>query len=74
MSNNSWQNGHAASSTDYVSIDTSLLKAPRKSDGSLPDVNYFKLLSGSDLRNSGVNVGLSYSGTAPDIGPFEFSE
>jgi hypothetical protein len=74
ITNNSWQNGHAASSADYVSIDTSLLKAARKSDGSLPDVNYFKLLSGSDLRNAGVTVGLSYSGSAPDIGPFEFSE
>lgn len=74
ITNNSWQNGHAATSADYVSIDTSQLKSARKSDGSLPSISYFQLLSGSDLRNAGTNVGLSYSGSAPDIGPFEFSE
>jgi hypothetical protein len=74
ITNNSWQNGHSATSADYVSIDTALLKSARKSDGSLPDVNYLKLVSGSDLRNVGVNVGLVYSGTAPDIGPFESAE
>jgi len=74
ITNNSWQNGHAATSADYSSIDTSLLKAPRKSDGSLPTINYFKLLSGSDLINAGVNVGLSYTGSAPDIGPFEYGQ
>jgi hypothetical protein len=74
ITNNSWQNGLSATSADFVSIDTALLKSARKSDGSLPDINYFKLVSGSDLRNAGVNVGLPYNGSAPDLGPFESSE
>jgi Right handed beta helix region len=72
--NNSWQNGRAASNADFVSVDMSQLKAPRKSDGSLPDLDYLKLVTGSDLRNAGVDVGLKYSGSAPDLGPFESAE
>lgn len=71
ISNNSWQNGLAASSADFTSIDLSELKAPRKADGSLPDVDYLKLLGSSDLIDQGVVVGLPYSGSAPDIGVFE---
>jgi hypothetical protein len=74
VTNNSWQNGLSATNADFVSVDVSLLKAPRKSDGSLPDIDYFQLVSGSDLRNAGVNVGLPYQGSAPDLGPFESSQ
>lgn len=34
----------------------------------------FHLLSGSPARNAGVDVGLSYRGTAPDIGALEYTE
>ncbi len=74
LTNNSWQDGRAASAEDFVSVDTSLLKAPRQSDGSLPDIDYLKLASGSDLRNAGDDVGLPFNGSAPDIGPFESDE
>lgn len=74
ISNNSWQNGLSATSADYVSIDIALLKSARKSDGSLPNITYFELVTGSDLRNAGVDVGLPHDGSAPDIGPFEFVE
>lgn len=74
ISHNSWQNGLAASAEDFVSLDTNLLKAPRKSDGSLPDVDYMKLVPGSGLRNAGTDVGLPFNGNAPDIGPFESEE
>ena len=59
---------------DFVSIDASALKGPRKSDGSLPDIDYLRLESGSDLVNAGVDLGLPYTGAAPDIGPFESDE
>lgn len=72
--NNSWQGGLAASATDFVSVDTKLLKSPRKADGSLPDIDYLKLVAGSDLRNAGVDVGLDYRGSAPDLGPFESAD
>jgi hypothetical protein len=71
ISNNSWQDGRAASADDFLSIDVELLKSPRKKDGSLPDIDYLKLVPASDLRNAGIDVGLPYMGTAPDLGAFE---
>ncbi|MCW3804128.1 Ig-like domain-containing protein [Plebeiibacterium marinum] len=63
---------------DFVSIDSleiiSQLTAPRKSDGSLPDITVFQLAEGSDLIDAGTYVGLPYNGTAPDIGAFEFGK
>jgi hypothetical protein len=44
---------------------------PRKSDGSLPDIDFLKLAPTSDLINKGVEVGLPYNGSAPDMGAFE---
>ncbi|MBN2576486.1 MAG: DUF4990 domain-containing protein, partial [Deltaproteobacteria bacterium] len=74
ITNNSWQNGLSATSADFASVSAAALKTPRKSDGSLPDVAYLKLAPDSDLRNAGVDVGLPYSGRAPDLGPFESAE
>ncbi len=71
ITNNSWQNGLSATEADYESLDIDLLLAPRQEDGSLPDVDYMKLLNTSDLINKGVDVGLEYNGAAPDIGAFE---
>jgi len=71
ISNNSWQNGVTASEDDFSSLSIDELLASRKSDGSLPDVSYFHLIRGSDLVDAGVDVGQSYSGSAPDIGAFE---
>ena len=69
--NNSWQNGITTSQDDFVSIDYSQLLNERKADGSLPDVTFFHLNTGSDLINAGVDVGLPFNGTAPDLGAFE---
>ena len=74
VTNNSWQNGHSASASDFVSIDRASLKGPRKADGSLPDIDYLHLKADSPLRNAGVDVGLPFAGSAPDIGPFESDE
>lgn len=74
ISHNSWQDGHEATNDDFVSVDIALLKSPRKSDGSLPDIDYMKLVPGSDLRNAGIDVGAPFNGSAPDIGPFESAE
>ena len=71
ISNNSWQNGLSVTSSDFVSLDINQLLASRKADGSLPDVDFFKLQSGSSLINAGTDVGLDYNGSAPDIGAFE---
>jgi len=62
---------------DFTSVDSvtivTQLSAPRKDDGSLPDITVLKLAPGSDLIDGGVNVGLPYSGTAPDLGYSEFA-
>jgi Right handed beta helix region len=74
ISDNSWQDGHAATGEDFSSIDRALLKSPRQADGSLPNIDYLKLVQGSDLRNAGGDVGLAFKGSAPDLGAFESAE
>lgn len=92
-SNNSWifnlegsfawreNTDYVISDDDFVSLDISELSAPRKADGSLPDVNFFKLREGSDLIDggtkttlSGENIGIPYSGSSPDVGVFEYTD
>ncbi len=70
-SNNSWNTGLAASSSDFASLDLSLATAARNADGSLPTTNLFRLSSSSKMVDKGVNVGISYKGSAPDLGPYE---
>ncbi|AVR45656.1 pectate lyase [Christiangramia fulva] len=72
VSNNSWMDGIVTTYEDFESIDYSELTSARKADGSLPEVSFFHLVSGSDLIDAGVDVGLPYNGSAPDLGAFEF--
>ena len=58
-------------SADFLSMDQSLLTAPRQPDGSLPNNNFMRLVAGSDLINKGANIGFAYNGTAPDLGCYE---
>jgi hypothetical protein len=59
---------------DFITVDSSTIaaafKAPRNADGSLPTFP-IRLATGSDLINAGVNVGISFNGSAPDIGAWE---
>src|SRR3989304_939069 len=68
---NSWQSPFTVANDDFISIDTSGVRDPRKTDGSLPDINFLHLASGSDLINTGTDIGLPYIGNAPDLGAFE---
>ena len=72
VTNNSWMDGLETTYEDFESIDYSELTGSRKADGSLPDVGFFHLVSGSDLIDKGVDVGLPFNGSAPDLGAFEF--
>ncbi|MBN2817735.1 MAG: DUF4990 domain-containing protein [Bacteroidales bacterium] len=72
VTNNSWQDGITVTSADFESIDYTQLLKPRKADGSLPDVTFFHLKAGSNLIDKGVDVGLPFNGTAPDLGAFEY--
>jgi hypothetical protein len=70
---NSW-NGIGVSEADFVNIDMENLysdaTAPRKPDGSLPDIG-LRLAPSSHLIDAGIDVGLPYNGSAPDLGAFE---
>lgn len=71
---NSWLSPFNVTSDDFISIDTAGVRGPRNADGSLPELNFLELASGSDLINAGTDVGLAYNGTAPDLGAFESDE
>ncbi|MEA3461562.1 MAG: hypothetical protein U9R49_06765, partial [Bacteroidota bacterium] len=57
---------------DFISLDSSQLRWPRKADGSLPDISFLSLRENSDLVDRGLDVGLAYKGEAPDLGALEY--
>lgn len=59
------------SDADFISIDPTGTDGPRQADGSLPNLPFLKLSQGSGLINTGIDVGLPYIGSAPDLGPYE---
>jgi hypothetical protein len=67
---NSWQ-GFTVSDADFVSVDTTGVTVARDSDGKLPPSTFLHLAPGSSLIDAGVNVGLPYRSSAPDLGAFE---
>lgn len=69
---NSWMPTFAVTNTDFISVDPISAFGPRKPDGSLPDINFLHLASGSKLIDSGSDVGIPFKGIAPDLGAFEF--
>ena len=72
LSNNTFGNSNlSVSESDFIGLDGSQLMGNRKADGSLPDIDFLHLAPGSDLIDAGVDVGLPYTGKAPDIGAFE---
>jgi hypothetical protein len=78
VATNSWPDNPpfntVAIAADFISVDTSGVRGPRKADGSLPDITFMHLKSGSQFVNNGTEVGLPYNGSAPDIGCFETVE
>ena len=56
-----------------MSLDDAVMLGPRKADGGLPEPNFLKPAQGSNLIDTGVDVGISFEGSAPDIGPFEYT-
>ena len=74
-SNNSWDSPVVVTDADFVTVDTTGITASRNDDGSFPDNNcyrnFLRIAPGSDLIDKGYDVGLSYSGSAPDLGAFE---
>ncbi len=71
VSHNSWQEGILCKDSDFQSVDMSELAKPRNADGSLPAITYLHPVPGSDLIDRGVDVGLPFHASAPDLGAFE---
>jgi len=69
--NNSWNLDLKLTDADFLSLDETALLAPRKPDGSLPDILFLHLAAKSKLVDAGIPVGLPFSGKAPDLGCFE---
>lgn len=74
MSYNSFTPGSriTVTASDFLSTDGTALMSPRKADGSLPDIDFMHLKSGSQLIDKGKKLGLPYEGEAPDLGAFEY--
>jgi hypothetical protein len=70
--NNTWNVAITPNAADYNSLTETAAKAPRQADGSLPS-GFARLVNGSDLIDQGVNVGQPFSGSAPDLGPYEYT-
>lgn len=68
---NSWSSGFSVSATDFLSLDTTEITRPRQADGSLSEGTLLHLASGSSLIDAGADVGLPYTGDAPDLGCYE---
>ncbi len=71
---NYWTLPVSVTAADFKSLVYPLLTQSRQSDGSLPMVEYARLAIGSDCIDAGtsnVNMEVSYTGRAPDLGAFE---
>ena len=71
-SNNSWDSNVTVTDADFVSVDSTGLAGARGEDGSLPDLDFLKLVSTSDLIDAGTDVGITYYNNAPDLGFYEY--
>ncbi|MBR1427331.1 MAG: hypothetical protein IJ581_07775 [Paludibacteraceae bacterium] len=69
---NSWNTtGVSCTAADFLSTDTTQFLTPRLADGSLAQGTLLRLATGSDLIDAGVDVGLDFTGSAPDLGCYE---
>jgi pectate lyase len=69
---NYWTLPVTVSSTDFMTLDTTLLTAPRQTNGELPYIAFLQLVNNSDLVDAGTNFGFAFAGAAPDLGAFEY--
>ena len=68
---NSWNLNVSLSDAQFRTVSTAGWDATRPADGSLPVRPNLRLAATSDLIDKGTNVGLPYTGRAPDLGAFE---
>jgi hypothetical protein len=71
LKNNYFDLSLTINDSDFLSLDETLLTAPRQADGSLPKNNFMKLSPSSSILNAGIDIGFPFKDTAPDLGCFE---
>ncbi|MBN1359699.1 MAG: right-handed parallel beta-helix repeat-containing protein [Sedimentisphaerales bacterium] len=67
---NSW-NSAPVGEPDFASLDPNGIDGPRRADGGLPALAFLRPASVSCLIDAGIDMGLPFEGTAPDLGAFE---
>lgn len=68
---NAWDLGIEPTEGDFLSVSDELFLGPRNPDGSLPTLDFMRLDPRSRMIDAGVDVGLPFSGSAPDLGAYE---
>ena len=71
IDHNSWNNGFACTEADFLSLDTTLILAPRQANGELAETTFMRLNTNSLLIDAGIDVNLPYNSNAPDLGCYE---
>lgn len=71
VSHNAWNLPVTVDASDFESISSLGVDGARAADGGLPSLSFLHLVAGSDLLNVGLDVGLPFTDSAPDLGPFE---
>ena len=64
-------NNITVSASDFISLDTALLTAPRLPNGDLPPIDFMRPQPRGRLIDKGTVTGFPYYGKAPDLGCFE---
>jgi hypothetical protein len=72
MKFNSWDLNITPANSDFASVSDSGWMGPRQPDGSLPNITFLKLKAGSNLVDKGTDIGLPFTGDAPDLGAYEY--
>lgn len=69
---NSWDLSLTPTNDDFVSTSDTDCRGARSADGSLPATQFLHLKQGSQLIDKGQDVKLSFVGSAPDLGAYEY--
>ncbi len=57
---------------DFLSLNDDVITKPRNPDGSVPESEFLRLAPNCDAIDAGTDVGLPFTGKAPDLGAFEY--
>lgn len=72
QSNNTWNSGFTCTAADFVSLDVAQIILPRKANGSLPEITLLHLNPSSSMIDKGINIGIKFAGSLPDLGAYEY--